>query len=101
MLKKILVLAVTIFLTSNTIADDGVCKFMGSLAKMSAEKRDKGISQDTLLKELVREGKLDPKDSAAPFVINTVIWVYEENIPATSAYKKMYEKCNKALAKQR
>lgn len=96
-----LVFSVTILFTSSVMADDGVCKPMATLAKMSAEQRDKGMSQDTLLKGLVREGKLDPKDSSAPFVINTVVWVYEENISAKSAYKRMYEKCSKAFAKQR
>lgn len=96
-----MVFYISILVTSNVIAEDGVCKPMATLAKMSAEQRDKGMTQDTLLKGLIREGNLNPKDSSAPFIINTVVWVYEENISAKNAYKKMYEKCSKAFAKQR
>ena len=74
---------------------------MATIAKMSAEQRDRGVSQEALLQGLVSNGKLDPRDSAAPFVVNTVVWVYEEGIPSKSAYQRMLEKCRKAFAKQR
>lgn len=99
MLPKKLAL-VMIFFSWNAMADDGVCKPMASLAKMSAEQRDRGMSQDALLKGLAREGKLDQKDSSAPFIVNTVVWVYEENISAKGAYRQMYEQCRKAFSRK-
>jgi TRAP-type uncharacterized transport system substrate-binding protein len=101
MLKVIMAILAIAFFAQRAMADDSVCKPMATLAKMSAEQRDKGLSQDTFLKHLVREGKLDPQDSSAPFVINTVVWVYEENVSAKSAYKQMYEKCRSAFSKKR
>jgi formaldehyde-activating enzyme involved in methanogenesis len=89
------------FPSTAALANDEVCRPMATLAKMSAEERDKGVSQDALLKGLVREGKLDPRESSAQFVIATVMWVYDEKVPAKIAYKRMYAKCESAFSKRR
>lgn len=99
-IKAVALFALTLF-SASAMADDGVCIPMAKLAKMSAEKREQGMTQNELLRGLIREGQLDPKSSTATFVANTVVWVYEENIPAKGAYKQMYEKCHKAFTKKR
>lgn len=85
----------------NAMADDGLCKPLAGLAKLSAEQRDKGVSQEDLMRSLARQGALDPKDPSAPFAVNTIMWVYEERISAATAYRDMLAKCTKAVGKQR
>ena len=101
MFKRILLVVSAMTLVSSAWADDGICKTMATLAKTSAEQRDAGIARDALLRRLVQEGKLEKGDAATPFVFNTVVWVYDENISAKTAHRQMYDKCSKALAKRR
>lgn len=101
MIKMILAILSAPIFFSSAWADDGLCKTMAALAKTSAEQRDAGVARDVLLRRFVQEGKLEKGDSATPFVFNTVVWVYDENVPAKTAYRKMYDKCSKALAKRR
>ena len=90
-----------VLFANGAVADDGVCKPLATLAKLTADLRDKGFSQEAVLIKLVREGKLDPNGESAPFVANTVVWVYEEKIPAQNAYKQLYAKCNRAFLKNK
>lgn len=92
---------VTALFASSAWSNDSFCKPLATLAKMCAEQRDLGVSRDVLLRRLIIEGKLQAKDPSSEIAFNTAVWVYEENIPAKSAYKKMYEKCNKAVAKNK
>ena len=101
MFKTILVILSAPIFVSSAWADDGLCKTMAALAKTSAEQREAGVARDALLRRFVQEGKLEKGDSATPFVFNTVVWVYDENVPAKTAYRQMYDKCSKALAKRR
>jgi hypothetical protein len=101
MSKKFLGALGLFLIVTSASADDGICKTMASIAKVSADQRDAGVERDALLRRFIQEGKLEKNDSAAPFVLNTVVWVYEEKIPAKTAYKQMYGKCAAALAKQR
>ena len=101
MFKTMLVIFSTLIFASSAWADEELCKTMAALAKTSAEQREAGVPRDALLRRFVQEGKLEKGDSATPFVFNTVVWVYDENVPAKTAYRQMYEKCSKALAKRR
>ena len=96
-----IIFMVTALFASSAWSNDSFCKPLATLAKMCAEQRDLGVSRDALLRQLIIEGKLQAKDPSSEIAFNTAVWVYEENISAKSAYKKMYEKCNKSLAKQR
>lgn len=101
MFKAILAIVSAITFVSSAWADDAICKTMAAIAKTSAQQRDAGVARDALLRRFVQEGKLEKGDAATPFVFNTVVWVYDENISAKTAYSQMYEKCSKALAKKR
>ena len=94
MIKMILAILSAPIFFSSAWADDGLCKTMAALAKTSAEQRDAGVARDVLLRRFVQEGKLEKGDSATPFVFNTVVWVYDENVPAKTAYRQMYDKCS-------
>ena len=101
MVKNLLCSLMLCMTAASAMAEQGICKTMASLAKMSAEQRDAGVPRDALLRRLVQEGKLETGDAATPFVLNTVVWVYEERVPVKSAYKEMQSKCDAALAKRR